>query len=111
LARATFAMCMRLHALIYAVGVGVPIIGLVYDPKVANFVAYMNQSAVPNASGRIPSEAFGAINTSDPDEAALAGMIEQIMANPQAAREGIIAERARLRALAASDAKIAVGLL
>jgi len=97
LAHATFAMCMRLHALIYAVGVGVPIIGLVYDPKVANFVAYMNQDAV--------------MDTSAPDEATLQGMIAAIMDNPQAAREKITHERKRLRALAANDAKIAVGLL
>jgi len=97
LARTTFAMCMRLHALIYAVGVGVPIIGLVYDPKVANFVAYMNQDTV--------------MDTSAPDEAALQRMIAAIMNNPQAAREKITHERERLRALAANDAKIAIGML
>ncbi len=34
---------MRLHALIYAAGGGVPVIGLAYDPKVTGFMEYIGQ--------------------------------------------------------------------
>ncbi len=34
---------MRLHALIYAVSLQVPVIGLIYDPKVEGFLQYVNQ--------------------------------------------------------------------
>ena len=39
---------MRLHTLIYAAGSGVPVVGLVYDPKVEAMMGYMGQKfAVP----------------------------------------------------------------
>jgi len=38
-------MCigMRLHMLIYAASKGIPIVGIVYDPKVSGFMEYCNQ--------------------------------------------------------------------
>ena len=36
---------MRLHALIYAATLGVPVIGLVYEPKVEGFLAYAKQAS------------------------------------------------------------------
>jgi polysaccharide pyruvyl transferase WcaK-like protein len=95
--RAEFAVCMRLHALIYAAGAGVPIIGLVYDPKVAGFIAYMNEET--------------AVDTSNLDLPALKAMIDSIMQNPAAAKEKIAREGERLKKLAGQDAKVAVGLL
>ncbi|MCL1844658.1 MAG: polysaccharide pyruvyl transferase CsaB [Defluviitaleaceae bacterium] len=96
-ARAEFAMCMRLHALIYAAGAGVPIIGLVYDPKVANFITYMNEET--------------AVDTSDLDLPALKSMIDRIMRDPASAKEKIARERERLKKLSGRDAKIAIELL
>ncbi|MCL2603644.1 MAG: polysaccharide pyruvyl transferase CsaB [Defluviitaleaceae bacterium] len=97
ISRAEFAMCMRLHTLIYAAGMGLPIIGLVYDPKVANFIAYMNEVTK--------------VDTSDLDLPALKGMIDGIMQNPAAARTRIATERDRLRMLSHHDAKAAIRLL
>ena len=34
---------MRLHALVFAAGQGVPLVGVVYDPKVSGFLDYMGQ--------------------------------------------------------------------
>lgn len=34
---------MRLHGLVFAVGQGVPPVGIIYDPKVRGFLAYMGQ--------------------------------------------------------------------
>ncbi|MCL2048695.1 MAG: polysaccharide pyruvyl transferase CsaB [Defluviitaleaceae bacterium] len=96
-ARAEFAICMRLHALIYAASVGLPIIGLVYDPKVSNFISYMNEETQ--------------VDTSNLDLGALKGMIDRIMQDPDAAREKIAREHERLKRLAGQDARVAVGLL
>ncbi|MCL2355820.1 MAG: polysaccharide pyruvyl transferase CsaB [Defluviitaleaceae bacterium] len=97
IARTRFAICMRLHALIYAAGAGVPIIGLVYDPKVAGFISYMNEET--------------AVDTANLDLPALLAMIDRIMQDPAAAKEKIARERERLKKLAGRDAKVAVGLL
>ena len=36
-------MSMRLHALIFAAGQGIPLAGVVYDPKVSAFLRYTGQ--------------------------------------------------------------------
>ena len=36
-------MSMRLHALIFAAGQGIPLAGVVYDPKVSAFLRYIGQ--------------------------------------------------------------------
>lgn len=41
---------MRLHALIYAVSLSVPVIGLIYDPKVQGFLKYVNQPSGGNVA-------------------------------------------------------------
>lgn len=41
---------MRLHSLIYAINCCVPVIGLVYDPKIAGFMDYMGQKFYLDAS-------------------------------------------------------------
>ena len=43
LGQAAFTLCMRLHALIYAMEKGVPSIGLVYSPKIRGFMEAMGQ--------------------------------------------------------------------
>ncbi|MCL1843081.1 MAG: polysaccharide pyruvyl transferase CsaB [Defluviitaleaceae bacterium] len=97
MAKAEFALCMRLHALIYAASVGVPIIGLVYDPKVANFISYMNEKTQ--------------VDTSALDLPALKCMMDEIIQNPHIAKQRIVNERERLKNLSGKDAKVAIKLL
>lgn len=42
---------MRLHALIFAASQGVPLVGVVYDPKVSGFLEYMGHKNYVNLSG------------------------------------------------------------
>ena len=41
--RMSIVISMRLHALVFAAGQGVPLLGLVYDPKVDGFLEYLGQ--------------------------------------------------------------------
>ena len=43
LSRMRVVVSMRLHALIFAAGQGVPLAGVVYDPKVSAFLRYIGQ--------------------------------------------------------------------
>ncbi len=42
-ARMKVVVSMRLHALVFAAGQGVPLVGVVYDPKVSSFLHYIGQ--------------------------------------------------------------------
>ena len=42
--RMQLLVSMRLHALIFASGIGVPLVGIVYDPKVSGFLEYLGQN-------------------------------------------------------------------
>lgn len=48
LSRMQVVISMRLHALIFAAGQGVPLIGVVYDPKVSSFLRYIGQDLFVN---------------------------------------------------------------
>ena len=39
----SLVISMRLHTLIFASGQGVPVVGIVYDPKVSGFLDYLGQ--------------------------------------------------------------------
>ena len=43
LSRMEIVVSMRLHALIFAAGQGIPLVGVVYDPKVSSFLRYIGQ--------------------------------------------------------------------
>lgn len=46
--RLEMVLGMRLHALIFSVSLAVPVIGLIYDPKVQGFLEYVNQPSGGN---------------------------------------------------------------
>jgi polysaccharide pyruvyl transferase WcaK-like protein len=45
---------MRLHALIFAAGLGIPLVGLVYDPKVSGFLDYLGKNRYVNLDALNP---------------------------------------------------------
>ena len=58
LSRMQVVVSMRLHALIFAAGQGVPLIGVVYDQKVSSFLDYIGQDlycGLPEATEEVLS--------------------------------------------------------
>ena len=51
MSRYAAVISMRLHGLIFAAGQGVPLVGVVYDPKVSAFLSYMGQELYEDLSG------------------------------------------------------------
>ncbi len=97
ISRARICIGMRLHTLIYAASQGVPIIGLVYDPKINGFMDYINQKMY--------------ISAEDADSAALRHMTDECMEN-YARIKGMIDDRVLyLRKKASENSDYAAGLL
>lgn len=88
---------MRLHSLVYASNVSVPVIGLVYDPKIKGFLEYIDQKY------------FADVSCLDFDY--LKGTSEYIMENRAVVTEGINKDMDRLRKLAYENADKAIKLL
>ncbi len=88
---------MRLHALIYSVRVNVPIVGVVYDPKVRSFMDL------------IGSEHY--IDTKEIDTKKLLGFVDDIINNYDTEKSQLSEELEKLRVLAENDAKQAVSFL
>ena len=65
LAKMQAVISMRLHGLIFAAGQGVPLIGIVYDPKVSAFLSYLGQDLF--------------IDLNDLSSAALKKLIDQVV--------------------------------
>lgn len=67
---------MRLHSLILAAGLGVPVVGLAYDPKVTGFMAEIDQS-----HRTLPLEAV--------EQAAVLAQVDDFLGDRAAAREAV----------------------
>ena len=88
---------MRLHSLIYAANQCVPMVGLVYEPKVEAFLKEVNQ---PSA-GKPESL----------DEAEACSLIEKVLANRQNYETELARQRERLRILAEENMRTAYDIL
>lgn len=94
---AEFVISMRLHALIYAVSGGIPVIGLSYDPKVKSFIEYIKEEYY--------------MDTASIDTYRLMTMADEIMLDREKAAERIRTQAARLKSLSGNDAKEAIRLV
>ena len=94
---ASFALAMRLHALIYAMEKGVPCIGLVYSPKIRQFMEYMQQR------WHMPVE--------ETQSGTLIQHAQAIHADKERISADIYESVSRLRELAAQNAKLCVELI
>lgn len=91
--RMSLVVSMRLHTLIFASGQGVPMVGVVYDPKVSGFLDYLGQELY------LP---LGEVNA-----AALGDLIDAAIAEEPFAAENI----ERLRRLSRNNETLAKRLL
>lgn len=91
--RMSLVVSMRLHTLIFASGQGVPMVGVVYDPKVSGFLDYLGQELY--------------LPLSEVNAAALDDLIDAAMAEEPFEAENI----ERLRRLSAENETLARRLL
>lgn len=92
-----FVLSMRLHTLVYAVGVGIPIIGIEYDPKIKSFVEYAGQNTV--------------LSTEDLNTTILKEHISNILKNYEQVLSNIREESKKLKGLSSQDAIAAIKLI
>ncbi len=90
--RMQVVVSMRLHALIFAAGQGIPLVGIVYDPKVSGFLDYLEQKNY--------------VNLHDVTEKGLTDLIAQALSQ---GRDRANAEK--MREFAEQNAKAAAELL
>ena len=90
-------VAMRLHALIFAANLGVPVISLEYQPKIAGFINYINQ---PSA-GRIENIEYDALRR----------LMENVWNDRNEIKEALKAMMAELRSKASDNIIIASELL
>lgn len=95
--RLQLVLGMRLHALIYAVSLSVPSIGLIYDPKVQGFLEYVDQ---PSAG-----------NVTELELEKLKVLIDEVWGNRTEITRQLAAGNAVMRRKAFENAEIAVRLL
>lgn len=91
--RMSLVISMRLHTLIFAAGQGVPLIGLVYDPKVSGFLDDLGQKRY--------------LSLTETGEDRLLKLIDEALSDPTPPAENV----ARLRRLAGENGSLAAELL
>ncbi len=90
-------VAMRLHALVFAAGAGVPMVGLVYDPKIEGFLEYINQASAGDVR--------------DLDFEKLKALTEDVWEKRELIREELGRTIPQLKEKAGENAKIAVELI
>lgn len=83
MSRMQAVLSMRLHGLIFAAGQGVPLVGVVYDPKVRAFLDYMNQHLYEDLSRITPETLQAQLDQAlalGQDRAALTAAVAQLRA-------------------------------
>ena len=88
---------MRLHALIFAASLRVPIVGMVYEPKVEGFIRYIDQVS----AGNIDSLEIEALKE----------VLENTWRNRDSIKKGMDENVAVLRDKSLENARIAIGLI
>ena len=97
ISRCELVLGMRLHSLIYSTTVAVPVLGIVYDPKVKGFLQYINQNYNTDAE--------------NVDISYLKNTAEEIMKNKELVKNELEENVCRLKKLAMRNAEIAVEIL
>jgi L-malate glycosyltransferase len=90
---------MRLHALIFAAGYGIPVLGLVYEPKIEGFLKYIGQE----------SACAGHVKDLELDK--LREIADQVWNNRTSIRECLLNESFGLKDKGRKNAEIALELL
>ena len=88
---------MRLHSLIYATTMCVPLIGIIYDPKIKGFLDYIKQDML--------------VDTENIDSSYLREMIEKIIDNKDEIRKNLVTYKEELSKKALSNAEMTIKLL
>jgi len=88
---------MRLHSLIYAASLGIPVVGLIYDPKIEGFLQYFHQAS----AGHVSELSFEKLRQ----------VIDQVWNNKADIREQLSGVTAELKKKALENAEIAVSLI
>ncbi|MPM62211.1 hypothetical protein SDC9_109077 [bioreactor metagenome] len=93
LSRMQVVVSMRLHALIFAAGQGIPLVGVVYDPKVSSFLRYIGQDLFADLEEASSEQLFAMIDKAveraehpGEQEAAVARLREMEHRNVKAAK-------------------------
>ncbi len=97
IAHSKLTVGMRLHTLIYATALGVPVIALSYDPKITAFVKSINQPLCAD------------VERLDSDE--LTGLLDILMSQIDERRDDIQKALVSLREAAERNAELAIELL
>lgn len=97
IAKTQMLIGMRLHALIFAVSLKIPIVGMVYEPKVEGFMQYIDQVSAGN------------INSLEPES--LKKLIDEVWNNRDSIKENLDKNIAFLKDKSFENARIAMDLI
>lgn len=97
IAKTQMLIGMRLHALIFAASLKIPIVGMVYEPKVEGFMQYIDQVSAGN------------INSLEPES--LKKLIDEVWNNRDSIKENLDKNIAFLKDKSFENARIAMDLI